>query len=135
MSSNSEDYAGAGDDRAVIDLNRQAIRLSPARQSRSMGSTRDFFDPAGKVNGAASEAADAHNRSYAAHLASLGEGSSEIARRTRPCTRSPGSAPLPSPGLYTPGTVMLQPAGYIRGLAAGLANGDGVAVHRMSTAR
>jgi glycine/D-amino acid oxidase-like deaminating enzyme len=31
-------------------------------------------------------------------------------------------------GLYTPGTVMLQPAGYIRGLAAGLKR-DGVTIH------
>ncbi len=30
------------------------------------------------------------------------------------------TGPALSLGLYTPGTVMLQPAGYIRGLAAGL---------------
>jgi glycine/D-amino acid oxidase-like deaminating enzyme len=34
-------------------------------------------------------------------------------------------------GLYTPGTVMLQPAGYIRGLAAGLSR-EGVALYEHS---
>ena len=68
----SEDYAGAGDDRAMIALNRQAIAFA-------FGAVTDyqidahFFDRAGKVNGAASATAHAHNQSYAAHLASLGE--------------------------------------------------------------
>jgi glycine/D-amino acid oxidase-like deaminating enzyme len=63
----SEDYAGAGDDRAMIALNRHAIGF--AREAvEDYGIDRGLFDPAGKVNGAASAAADAHNRSYAAHL-------------------------------------------------------------------
>ena len=40
------------------------------------GIDRSFFDPAGKINGAVAEPGDAQNRSYAAHLARLGEGSS-----------------------------------------------------------
>jgi glycine/D-amino acid oxidase-like deaminating enzyme len=123
----SEDYAGAGDDRAMIALNRHAIGFARGAVEE-YGIDRAFFDPAGKVNGAASAAADAHNRSYAAHLATLGEGSEMLdAQAMRELT---GSAHYVS-GLYTPGTVMLQPAGYIRGLAAGLA-GDGVVIHERS---
>ncbi|HCQ64063.1 MAG TPA: FAD-dependent oxidoreductase [Rhodobacteraceae bacterium] len=123
----SEDYAGAGDDKAIIALNREAQTF--ARDAvEAYAIRRDFFDPAGKVNGAASAAADAHNRSYAAHLAALGEPCEMLdAQAMRDLT---GSRHYRS-GLFTPGTVMLQPAGYIRGLAAGLAQG-GVAVHENS---
>lgn len=113
----SEDYAGAGDDRVMIRLNRQAIAFARAAVEE-YGIDPNYFDPAGKVNGAASAVAEAHNRSYAEHLTSLGEQSemldpAQMAEMT-------GSRHYIS-GLYTPGTVMLQPAGYIRGLAAGLA--------------
>ncbi|MBC7178482.1 MAG: FAD-binding oxidoreductase, partial [Roseovarius sp.] len=119
----SEDYAGAGDDRAMIALNRQAIAFAAeAVDDYRIGP--NFFDRAGKINGAASDTAHAHNQSYAAHLASLGEPSEMLdARAMRHLT---GSAHYRS-GLYTPGTVMLQPAGYIRGLAAGLSH-DGVTI-------
>lgn len=113
----SDDYAGAGDDRAMIALNRQAIAFARAAVE-DYGIAPDFFDPAGKVNGAASAAAEAHNRSYAQHLASLGE-TSEMLDPDQ-MHELTGSRHYIS-GLYTPGTVMLQPAGYIRGLAAGLA--------------
>jgi glycine/D-amino acid oxidase-like deaminating enzyme len=122
----SDDYAGSGDDRAVIALNRQAIgfALSAAEE---YGIPRDFADPVGKVNGAASAAGHAHNESYAKHLSTLGEASEMVdARAMEELT---GSAYYLS-GLYTPGTVMLQPAGYIRGLAEGLK--ARVAIHENS---
>jgi len=112
----SEDYAGAGDDRRMIDLNRQAIAFAGAAVDEYQINP-DYFDRAGKVNGAASPEAARHNQSYAAHLASLGEASEMLdAQAMQELT---GSAHYIS-GLYTAGTVMLQPAGYIRGLAAGL---------------
>lgn len=112
----SDDYAGHGDDRAMIALNRKAIGFARAAVE-AFDIDRNFFDPAGKINGAASETADALNRSYASHLADLGEPSQRLdARAMQELT---GSAHYLS-GLYTPGTVMLQPAGYIRGLGEGL---------------
>nr|WP_315900630.1 FAD-dependent oxidoreductase [Mameliella alba] len=91
----------------MIDLNREAIGFAGAAMD-DYGIDRNFFDRAGKVNGAASDTAQAHNRSYAAHLASLGEGSEMLdAQDMRELT---GSAYYRS-RLYTPGTVMLQPAG------------------------
>lgn len=112
----SEDYAGAGDDRALIALNRKAIAY--AREAvGDYGIDPDYFDPAGKINGAASPRAEVHNRSYAEHLTGLGEDyelldAGQMAELT-------GSRHYLA-GLYTPGTVMLQPAGYVRGLAGGL---------------
>lgn len=116
----SEDYAGAGDDRAVIDRNRKAIAFAGEAVS-DYGIRADYFDPAGKVNGAASAAAEAHNRSYARHLATLGE-TSEMLDPAQMFELT-GSRHYRS-GLYTPGSVMLQPAGYIRGLGAGLTAQD-----------
>ncbi len=113
----SEDYASAGDDAAQIAMNRQAIDF--ARQAVAEYQIKaDFFDPVGKINGACSAAAEAHNTSYAAHLAALGEPFEALdAAQMQALT---GSVHYRG-GLYTPGAVVLQPAGYIRGLAAGLA--------------
>ncbi|WP_428523523.1 NAD(P)/FAD-dependent oxidoreductase [Roseibium sp.] len=112
----SEDYAGAGDDKSLIALNRQAIYF--AREAvDEYQIDANYFDPAGKVNGAASVKAAAHNKSYAHHLASLGEDYELL--DSRQMTELTGSRHYLG-GLYTPGTVMLQPAGYVRGLASGL---------------
>ncbi len=123
----SEDYAGAGDDRSIIALNRKAIGFA-SEAVEEYGIDPNFFDRAGKVNGAASETAHAHNQSYAQHLASLGEVSEALDRQQMAALT--GSQHYLS-GLYTPGTVMLQPAGYVRGLAAGLA-ARGVTFHETS---
>lgn len=112
----SDNYSGDGDDRTMIALNRHAIAYARGAVEE-YGIDGNFFDPAGKINGAASVAADRHNRTYASHLAKLGEPSEVLdAQAMREITGSPHYIS----GLYTPGTVMLQPAGYIRGLGAGL---------------
>ena len=121
----SDDYAGKGaeSDRALIGLNRTAINF--AREAvKEYGINPAFFDESGKVNGAASPAGDAHNRSYAAHLTGLGEANERLDAKAMHALT--GSHHYLS-GLYTPGTVTLQPAGYIRSLGAGL-RCDGVEV-------
>ncbi len=125
----SEDYAGAGDDRSLIALNRQAISFARGAVE-DYGIDENFFDPAGKINGAASTQAHKNNTAYAQHLASLGEQHEMLDQAQM--TEITGSKHYVS-GLYTPGTVMLQPAGYIRGLAAGLMR-DGVDVFERSPA-
>jgi len=112
----SDDYAGGGDDRALIGLNREAIAFARAAVTE-YGINPAFADPVGKVNGAASEAGDTHNRSYARHLETLNERSELLDAQAM--FELTGSRHYRS-GLYTPGTLMLQPAGYIQGLAAGL---------------
>jgi glycine/D-amino acid oxidase-like deaminating enzyme len=119
----SDDYAGHGDDRGMIALNRQAIAFAKGAV-QDYGINPDYFDPVGKVNGAASDVADMLNRSYADHLTSLGEPNERLdAQGMFDLT---GSHHYVS-GLYTPGTVMLQPAGFVRGFGEGLrAHGVGV---------
>ena len=119
----SDDYAGHGDDRAMIALNRHAIAFAGGAV-QDYGINPAYFDPAGKVNGAASDTADALNRSYADHLTGLGEPNQRLdAQGMFDLT---GSRHYVS-GLFTPGTVMLQPAGFVRGFGEGLrAAGVGV---------
>ena len=124
----SATYAGDGDDRALIAANRQAIAFGAAAVGE-YGINPNYFDRSGKVNGAVSARADANNRSYGAHLGELGESSEYLdAGQMQTLT---GSRHYRS-GLLTPGTVTLQPAGYIRGLAAGLS--DRVAIYENSAA-
>jgi len=112
----SDDYAGHGDDRGMIALNRRAIAFARGAVE-DYGIKPDYFDPVGKVNGAASMTADALNRSYAEHLASLGEPCERLDAQAM--SELTGSRHYVS-GLYTPGTVMLQPAGFVRGFGEGL---------------
>ena len=119
----SDHYAGQGldRDRQLIVLNRAAIGFA-AGAVAEYGINPNFFDRTGKVNGAAGAAAHAHNLCYARHLKDLGEPSDLLdPAQMQDLT---GSRHYRS-GLYTPGTVMLQPAGYIRGLGAGLAAKNG----------
>ena len=122
----SEDYAGAGDDRTLINLNRTAINF--AREAvADYGIKSDYFDECGKVNGAATAAGDHHNESYAEHLAELGEPCELLNQQQM---QNLTGSPHYTSGLYTPGTVILQPAGYIRGMGAGLS--QRIALHENS---
>lgn len=119
----SEDYAGAGDDRRMMALNRQAQAFGTEAVA-DYGITPDFFDKVGKINGAGAPVADALNQNLATHLEALGEPYEMLdAQAMHEVT---GSAFYTS-GLFTPGTVMVQPAGYVRGLAEGLKR-DGVTI-------
>ncbi|MGX9356172.1 NAD(P)/FAD-dependent oxidoreductase [Roseobacteraceae bacterium S113] len=114
----SEDYAGQGpsQDSEIISRNRLAIAFA-RRAVDDYGIATEFFDPAGKINGAATAQSHSANLSYAAHLADLGETHDMLdATQMQEIT---GSRYYHS-GLYTPGTVMLQPAGFVRALADGL---------------
>ncbi|MCH9779732.1 MAG: FAD-binding oxidoreductase [Alphaproteobacteria bacterium] len=123
------DSAETGDDRTQIAWNRTAIAFA-----QTMGAeyniNDDYVAPIGKINGAASEQAEQHNKSYARHLDSLGE-SYEILDRQQ--MQAITGSPHYHGGLYTAGTVQLQPAGYVRGLANGLA-ARGVAIYESSPA-
>jgi glycine/D-amino acid oxidase-like deaminating enzyme len=124
----SNDYVGQGaiSDTVQTTLNRQAIRFA-AEAAEECGLTTEGFDPCGKVNAAATEAGHRHNLTYAQHLQHLGESCSLLdEKQMKDLT---GSEYYRS-GLFTPGTVMLQPAAYIRGLAEGL--GANVTLHELS---
>ncbi|MEO0485685.1 MAG: FAD-binding oxidoreductase [Pseudomonadota bacterium] len=113
----SNDYGGDADrDRAQIRANRHAIAYAH-EIAEAAGLGVESFDPCGKVNGAATEKGQAHNASYAAHLASLGEPCETLnATDMRAMTGSD----YYRGGLFTPGTVVIQPAAFIQGWAASL---------------
>lgn len=124
----SSDYAGQGedDDAVQIALNRHAMAFA-AETADANGLTAAEFDPCGKVNAAATDAGHQHNLDYAAHLERLGEASTLLdAKSMRDLT---GTGYYQS-GLFTPGTIMIQPAAYIRGLARVL--GKKVALYERS---
>ncbi len=115
----SDNYAGDGleADRATIALNRKAIAFAQ-QVAEDCVLSDEVFDPCGKFNAAATPSGDLHNREYAAHLERLGE----------PCTlydqqqmQELTGSPHYTSGLFAPGTVMIQPAAYIRALSAHLA--------------
>ncbi len=122
----SDSYAGAAADadRQQTLMNRRAIDFARAA-AQELGMPKAVFDPSGKVNGAASEAGDRHNRDYARHLDTLDE--SYRLYDAADMQRLTGSDYYRS-GLYTPGTVLLQPAAYIRALADGITATNGTRV-------
>jgi len=115
----SSDYATTLEkDKKQIALNRHAIAFARA-VSDEYQLPSEAFDDCGKYNGAAAQDAHQHNLDYARHLDKLGEAYSLLdADEMQNLT---GSRFYRS-GLFTPGSVLLQPAAYIRGLAQGLAN-------------
>jgi glycine/D-amino acid oxidase-like deaminating enzyme len=125
----SSDYAGAGDshDRQITQLNRRAIDFA-AEAVRDYAIPAGYFQRSGKINAAASEAGFDANRSYATHLRQMGEAHEMLDART---LREITGSDYYRGGLYTPGTAMLQPAGYVQSFAAGLER-EGVRIYENS---
>ena len=113
----SSDYGGALDHDTVLTAdNRHAIDFAAA-MAQDFGLDETAFTRSGKVNGAATEKGDQHNRDYAAHLQKMGEPHRMLdAADMKALT---GTDYYQS-GLFTQGTAMIQPAAFVRGVAAGL---------------
>jgi len=124
----SADYGGALDaDVAQTQDNRLGIAHA-CEMATDYGLSAEAFVMSGKINGAATPRGHAHNTSFAKHLAAMNEPHDTYdAAQMREIT---GTDYYRS-GLFTPGTAMIQPAMYIRGVARGL-RGDGVAIHEDS---
>lgn len=124
----SEDYGGGLDhDLAQTEDNRLAIGFAQ-QMAGEYGLTDEAFSASGKINAAATEKGDAHNRSYATHLERMGEPHRMLdAAEMREITGSRHYCG----GLFTPGTAMIQPAMFVRGVAAGLRS-NRVAIHEES---
>lgn len=113
----SDDYGGQADaDRAIIARNRRAIGFARDAVER-FAMPEEAFRETGKINAAATPKGSAHNREYAEHLASLGEPSEMLDATQMKALTGIGYY---ESGLFTPGTVILQPALYARGFAEGL---------------
>jgi len=113
----SSDYSTSeSNDLKQIQLNRQAIDFATSAALEYKLSS-EAINICGKVNGAAGEKAHQHNLDYAKHLSALNEPHEMLDAKAM--KKMTGSGFYHS-GVFTPGTAMLQPALYIRGLTEGL---------------
>ena len=124
----SADYGGALDADAVQTRGNRAGIDFAASMAAEFGLGDEAFARSGKVNAAASDKGSQHNRNYAAHLAALGEphqmmDAAQMAQLT--------GTDYYNGGLFTPGTAIIQPAIYVRGVADGL-RGLGVSIRENS---
>lgn len=114
---NSDGYAGAASaDRRQITLNRAAIDFA-REAAEEYGLVEGIFQPCGKHNGAATAKGKKLLHGYAAHLKAIGE---EFELLDGPAMQTLTGTDFYRAGLFTPGTAMIQPAAYIRGVAEGL---------------
>ncbi len=124
----SDNYGGAIEaDRAQTEDNRIGIALA-AQMAREYGLDEEAFSQSGKINAAATAKGSAHNDGFAKHLDRLGEAYEVYdAARMREIT----GTEFYQSGLFTPGTAMIQPAKFVRGVAYGLRS-DGVSIYENS---
>ncbi|CAI8853258.1 gamma-glutamylputrescine oxidase [Pseudomonas sp. IT-P44] len=111
----SEDFGGTSTDRALRDIKlyRTAISLA-TDMAEENGWGREIIDPCGRYSVAISQKGDAHIVTYARQLQGLGESYQILdAKGIYDVTGSR----IYTSGLYMPGTVMVQPAAYIRAVA------------------
>jgi len=124
----SDDYAGNNEhDYRDITLNREGIAYAlDAKTTFAMSD--EAISVVGKINGAVTGRGIKHNDGYAKHLANLSE---EYERLSAGDMQKLTGSDSYIDGLYTPGTAMLQPALYIRNLAAGIET-RGVSIYENS---
>lgn len=124
----SADYGGKEEnDRRQICENRAAIDFA-ADAARDFEMPAEALTRSGKINAAASERGLRHNAHFAAHLAALDE---DYELLDAAAMREITGSSFFTGGLRTPGAAILQPALYIRCLAAGLQR-DGVEIFENS---
>ncbi len=124
----SSDYSSRADkDQRHTRLNRAGIDYAlDAKTAYDMPD--EAIVRSGKVNGAVTDRGVAHNNAYALHLDHLAEPYERLdAKAMHALTGSPAYVD----GLFSPGTVMLQPAMYIRALARGIES-NRVCIHEHS---
>ncbi|MGI9401445.1 MAG: NAD(P)/FAD-dependent oxidoreductase [Rhizobiaceae bacterium] len=124
----SDEYTGALDkDRKQIEMNRAAIDFA-GEAAAEFEFPEEAFVRSGKINAAASRKGIQHNQHYAEHLNRLGEAHDMLDAKQM---QAICGSDYYLGGLYTPGAAMLQPALFIRSIAAGIAS-KGVSIHENS---
>ena len=109
----SDDYGGQLDnDRQTIKQNRFAIKFAK-ETVEALDLPKECFKEIGKINGAATAKGMRHNTDYAKHLSQLGERYEHFDAKSM---KGITGTNYYKGGLFTPGTVMIQPAQYIRAL-------------------
>ena len=109
----SDDYGGQlENDRQTIKQNRFAIKFAK-EAVEALGLHKECFKETGKIYGAATTKGMRHNTDYAKHLSQLGERYEHFDAKSM---KGITGTNYYKGGLFTPGTVMIQPALYIRAL-------------------
>ncbi len=109
----SDDYGGQlENDRQTIKQNRFAIKFAK-ETVEVLGLPKECFKEIGKINGAATNKGMRHNTDYAKHLSQLGERYEHFDAKSM---KGITGTNYYKGGLFTPGTVMIQPALYVRAL-------------------
>lgn len=118
LSSNEYSSGTADATRREMAQNRYAIKFA-TQAAEAYGMSRETFDPAGKINAAATARGMKLNMSFGQSLRSAGEEHTFLdAAEMREITGSNYYLG----GLYTPGAVLIQPADYVRRFTAGLSH-------------
>ena len=103
-------------DKKQTAMNRTAVAFA-TQLAQEYNFCQETFDPRGKINASASDFGDKHNHDYAAYLTAMGEPFTPLDASDM---RRISGTDYYSSGLHTPGAAMIQPAGFVRGLAEGL---------------
>ncbi|MGO7989798.1 NAD(P)/FAD-dependent oxidoreductase [Rhizobium leguminosarum] len=114
----SSEYSSGGLDATRLEMEQNRSAIAFAKQAaEEYGMSRETFDPAGKINAAATARGLKLNQSFGESLTGAGEKHSYLdAADMREIT----GTEFYRGGIYTPGAVLIQPADYIRSFAQGL---------------
>ena len=113
----SDNYAGATEqDLKQTEMNRTALDFAQSA-AQEYGFTKEVFDTCGKIYAAATPKGDKHNKDYQNYIKKLGVEGTWL--DSKDIQEVCGTDYYIS-GLYTPGSAMIQPAAFVRGLAEGL---------------
>ncbi len=124
----AQDYVGElNADVLQTKMNRHAINFAESA-SKEYEFSKEAFVRSGKINAAATAKGVKHNLDYATHLKSLHEACDLLDQQQM---REICGSDYYQGGLFTAGTAMIQPALFVRELAAGLAK-DGVTIYENS---
>ena len=124
----SDNYGGKLEgDRAQTADNRVGIEFA-AQMAQDFGLSAEAFSQKGKINGAATDKGHQHNLDFAAHLETMWEPFRLLdAAQMQEIT----GIDYYQSGLFTPGAAIIQPALFVRGVAAGLRS-NRVTIHENS---
>jgi len=124
----SGEYSSGDTGGTMLEMAQNRLAIAFAKEAAAeYGMSQATFDPCGKINAAASERGLKLNESFAASLEGMGE---PLRRIDAAEMRAITGTGYYLGGLFTPGAVLIQPADYIRSLAAGLA--PRIALHENS---
>lgn len=115
----SGEYSSGDAGGTMLEMAQNRLAIAFAKEvAAEYAMPQATFDPCGKINAAATDRGEALNASFAASLEKIGE---PLRRLDAAEMRDITGTGYYRGGLYTPGAVLIQPADYIRSLAAGLA--------------